>query len=75
MSVHQQTGLSKRRDAAVREYSAAVHSLSRQHGESLREALVRAHHAHVDMLRESGFPRGIEQEACAKSKLVIIKRF
>jgi hypothetical protein len=61
--------------ALVEDYSAAVQALSGLEGEELAGALLRAHHAHLKLLNESGFPYPSAVEKSRKSLLVIIKRF
>ena len=61
--------------AAVREYGAAVESLSGLHGERLRDALVRAHYAHTNLMNEAGFPHRNRADESGKVSLLFVKQF
>jgi hypothetical protein len=57
------------------EYSDAVQSLCRRDSERFGDALLRAHNAHVKVLKESGFPDRMVGRESGKSLLLIVKKF
>jgi len=67
--------VSTKQKNSLKDYSDAVQSLSIRGAERLGDALLRAHNAHVRMLRNSCFPDPSSGYEGGKSMLLIIRKF